>query len=254
MSLQNNTIMETNQKQWEPLFKAGGVAALIAVFIFRRFLSAELMAFHGFGIFAVPESVPVQAVDWFSLLQHNPLIGLALLDVFDLVELALVGLIYLSITIALRRSSPSEALIAAACGLAGIIVYFASNPAFGMLSLSERYTAAAGDAQRAAFLAAGEALLAAHNPWVLHQGTSYYAGLLLVYLAGLIFSVMMLRSGVFSKAAGVVGILANGFGLAYFPVLAFAPGLIVFPFVISAPFRVTWYFLISLKLFKLGKA
>ena len=53
------------------------------------------MAFHGFGVFAMPESMPVKAVDWLSLPQHNPLIGLALLDVFDLIELARVGLIFL---------------------------------------------------------------------------------------------------------------------------------------------------------------
>jgi hypothetical protein len=145
-------------------------------------------------------------------------------------------------------------LVTTLCGLIGIAVYFASNQAFAMLSLSEQYAVATTDAQREMFLAAGEALLAINNPGVLHEGTGIYASLFLVLLAGLTISVVMLRSNVFSKTTAVTGVLANGFMLAYFVVLPLAPEIIVLPFVISAPFRVTWYFLIARKLFWLGKA
>jgi hypothetical protein len=122
-----------------------------------------------------------------------------------------------------------------------------------MLSLSENYAASTTDAQRATFQAAGEALLAVNNPGALHQGTGIYLSLFLVLLAGLMMSVVMLRSNVFSKVTAVTGILANGFGLGYFIVLAFAPTILALPFVLSAPFRVIWYFLIARKLFQLRK-
>ena len=123
-----------------------------------------------------------------------------------------------------------------------------------MLALSERYAAATTDIQRFMFQAAGEALLAANNPDSIYQGTGIYVSLFLVLLAGLITSVVMLRSDIFSKASAVVGILANGIGLCYFITLAFLPAIYWLPHPISAPFRVVWYFLIALRLFKLGKS
>ena len=240
--------MESGQNPWKFLYGMGGVAALIAVFVFRRNLGAELTAFRGFGIFNVPETMPAQAADWFALLQRDKFVGLALFEAFDLIEYAMVGLIFLALYTALRHIKPGATLTATTCGLVGIAVYFASNQAFAMLSLSEKYAAAATEAQRAVFLAAGEALLA------LQQGTGIYLSLFLVLLAGLIISVVMLKSQIFSNAAAVAGILANGFGLAYYPVLIFAPGLVALPFVLSAPFRMVWYFLIAVQLFKLGRS
>jgi hypothetical protein len=96
------TSSDIENSAWKALYKLGGVAALFAVFVFRRNLGAELMAFKGFGLFAVPETVPVRVAEWFALLQSNWLIGLALLNVFDLVEHALVGLIFLAVCSARR--------------------------------------------------------------------------------------------------------------------------------------------------------
>ena len=142
--------------------------------------------------------------------------------------------------------------IATVVGFVGIAVYFASNQAFSMLSLSDQYAAATTDAQRSLFLSAGEALLAINNPGAIYQGTGIYVSWFLIPLAGLIISIVMLRSSVFSKATAYVGILANGFRLSHFIALAFAPALIAFPTSISAPFRVTWLVLIALGLFRLG--
>jgi hypothetical protein len=251
----NNKILDIDEKNmnsensaWKSLYRIGGIAALLAVFVFRRNLGAELWAFNGFGLFTVPETMPARAAEWFALLQSDSFVGLTLLNIFDLVEYALLGLIFLAACAALWQTSRSATLLATVCGLAGIIVYFASNQAFAMFALSEQYAAAITEAQHAGFLAAGEALLALHE-----HGTGIYISLFLVLLAGLIISVVMLNSNVFSKATAVTGILANGFNLAYFIVLPCAPTLLALPFVLAAPFRITWYFLIVIKLFKLGK-
>lgn len=73
-------------------------------------------------------------------------------------------------------------------------------------------------------LAAGEAL-----PVVGDMGTGIYISLFLVLLAGLIISMVMLRSEVFGRVTAVSGILASGLGLAYYPALVFAPALIWIP-------------------------
>jgi hypothetical protein len=238
---------------WKPLYLTGGIAALLAVFAFRRNLGAELSLLAMLGVVdGVPTTPLTSAGDWFRLFQENRLVALTLLNLFDLFEYALLGLVFLALWAALRRDSPSAMLIATTAGLIGIAVYFASNQALSMLALSERYAVANSEAQRSVYLAAGEALLAANNPDSMVQGAGITISLFLVLLAGLVISVVMLRSAVFSKATAVVGILANGIGLCYFITLIFLPAVYWIPHPISAPFRVVWYFLIALKLFKLA--
>jgi hypothetical protein len=239
---------------WKTIYKVGAVAALVAVTVFRRNFSAELMQFRRFGIIrGLPATWPSSAMDWFALLEDNAFVGLILLDVVDLINYCLVGLIFLALYGALRRVNKSAMVIATACSLAGIAVYFVSNQAFALLSLSKQYAAATADAQRSILLAAGEALLAINNPGGVYQGTGFYASFFLVIVGGLIISVVMLRSSIFGKATAVVGILANGIRLCYFVTLVLAPSIFWIAVPISAPFRVTWYVMIALKLFRLAR-
>lgn len=238
----------TDQRSWRPLYMTGAIAALLAVFVFRRNLGAELTLL---GLPAVPKALPADAAGWFDLLRQHPLIGLTLYGIFDLVEYTLIGLVFLALCVALWQVNRSAVLVATVTGLTGIVVYLAANPAFAMLALSAQYAAAKTGDRQAAILAAGEALLGQYNPGALLQGTGVYITLLFVPLAGLLLSSVMLRSKVFNKATGVLGLLANGIVLAYFVALTIAPALLALPFVLSALFRVAWYFLIALRLFKL---
>jgi len=104
-----------------------------------------------------------------------------------------------------------------------------------MLTLSNQYAAATSDTQRAMFLAAGQATLAIHHNNS-YADTGIYLSFLLVSVSGLIMSVVVLRSKVFSKGAAYVGILANGFGLGYYIFLAFAPVVVFLPLSVSAIF------------------
>lgn len=234
---------------WKSLYRIGAVAALIALSIFRRNCGAEYSLLRLAGVLnSGPAMAPASAIDWFELLQENCFVGLIYLDLFDLINYALVGLIFLALYGALRRADRGLMVIATASGLVGVAVYFASNQAFAMLGLSDHY-AAAPESQQAAFLAAGEALLAIHS-----QGAGIRVSLFLVLLGGLLISIVMLRSRVFSKTTAWMGILANAIGLGFFIALAFDPALVAIPASISAPFRLIWYFLIALRLLKLGSS
>jgi len=239
--------MQAQADGMKSLYRIGGTAALIAVIIFRRYFAAEMMAFNGFGIFDVPPKEPVTALEWFTLFQGNKFVGLVLLGLFDLVNYALVGLIFLALYAALRKSNKSAMGLAIILSMVGISVYFASNQALSFLYLSQQYAAVTSDAQRSIYLAAGEALLANEH------GTGMYISLFLVLLAGLIISIIMLQSDIFNNVTAWTGILANIFGLAYFIALVFAPTVSWLPPTISAPFRITWYVMIAIKLFKLAK-
>ncbi len=234
------------------LYKAGAAAAFIAAVIFRRNLDAEWIVLRGTGIInAGPANPPSTVIDWFMFLQQNRLLGLTLLNLFDLVNYALVGLIFLALFAALRRASKSWMTIAAALGFAGISVYFASNQALTMLLLSKQYVAATTDEQRAMLLAAGQAVMAIHHS-ATYSGLGIYLSFLLVSVAGLIVSATMLRNSIFSRGAAYIGILANGFGLGYYIILAFAPALVFIPISISAIFLLTWYILVGCQLWALG--
>lgn len=54
-------------------------------------------------------------------------------------------------------------------------------------------------------------------------------------LAGLIISVVMLRSSACGKATASIGMLANGIGLCYFLALAFLPAFYWLPRLASMP-------------------
>ena len=114
--------------RWSTLYKIGGIAALLAVFVFRRNLGAELSLLAMLGIVdGVPTTPHVTAIDWFRLFQDNRLVGLTFLNFFDLFEYALLGLVFLALDAALRHTKPSAMIIATTSGLIGITVYFASN-------------------------------------------------------------------------------------------------------------------------------
>ena len=250
----NNSSIENRDNPWKALHITGGVAALLAVIVFRRNWSAELTAFKGFGIFNIPETIPTNALDWFTLLQNDPYVGLSLLNIYDLVNFALVGLIFLALYAALRKVDKSLMLIAISTGLTGVGIYLASNPAWEMFSLSKQYAAATSEQQRSILLTAGDVLLATNHPEAPYQATGIYLGLFFVLSAGLLISIVMLRSDVFHKAAATCGILANVLALLGFIALAFGPAISWIPPTLSAPFRMIWYVLIAIKLFKLAKA
>jgi hypothetical protein len=102
-----------------------------------------------------------------------------------------------------------------ALGLIGITLQLSSITAFEMLALSRDYEAAAGEAERARPLSAGEATLATYEGTAFQ--VNYLVGGTLVPLA---LSALMLRSRLFGKAVALVGIIGavTGLGL-YLPVV-----------------------------------
>ena len=139
---------ETTESAWKPLYRVAGVAALIMVV----FIPIQSIVF-------VASPPPSTVLGWFTLFQNNRLLGLLDMDLLLIVDQILMGLVFLALYAALRRTSPSFMAIALTLGLGGIVTYFASSTAFNMLSLSDQYAAATTDAQRSLFLAAGQATL-----------------------------------------------------------------------------------------------
>jgi hypothetical protein len=230
--------MDTSQalmadSAWKPLYRVAGVAALLMV-VFIAIQSIVFLAWPP------PDTV----LGYFTLFQQNWLLGLLSRDLVYMLSHALLVLIYLALYAALRRVSPSFMAIALTLGLVGIAAYFASNTAFEMLSLSNQYTAATTDAQRAQFLAAGQAMLA------IYQGTAFNVYYVLSGVATLIISIVMLRSTLFSKVTASVGIVTGV--LMVIPSTVGTIGLYL-ALMSLVPFAI-WCILIARRLFQLAQS
>ena len=200
---------------------------------------------------------PSTVLEWFTLFQVNPLTGLFFLGLADIVIMIFWGPMSLALYAALKQSNKTWSMIATAFVFVGMAVYLATNTAFSMLSLSHQYAAATTEAEKSIVLAAGQAMIA------VSEGTGgQYTGMPLAWLAGLILSVVMLRSKVFSKATAWVGILGLGLLLASMPfagytttgpTTAVVSAIIAVTYIGGGLLSLAWYILVGLRLLKLGQ-
>lgn len=189
--MNQDTNNETVHSDWNGLYRVGAVAALL------MFVLTLVQSF----IF-ITNPPPSTVIDYFTLFQKSQILGLLDLDLLLIVINILLILIYLALYVALVRISKSYMTIALAIGLVGTILFFASREAtFGMLSLSNQYAAASTDTERAILLAAGQTLLTIYN------GTAFDLSYIFGGVVILIFSIVMLRSNIFSKATAYLGIV-----------------------------------------------
>lgn len=236
------------------IYKIGGIAAVLAAALFRRNWGSEYLLLRVMGLFQdSPEAAPIRAADWFALIRDNPFLGLVLLNFFDLVNYLIVAVIYVALFRVLYEKFKGVMVLALVLGVLGVGTYFASNVTFSMMNLSAQHGAAASPEEAAMYINAGEAVLAVNNPGRMFNGTGIYSALFFVFAGGLIFSIAMLKSGLFTTWSALSGILANGIGLTYFIILPTIPALAALPHIFSAIFLIFWYVLIARKLFKLYK-
>jgi hypothetical protein len=223
------------------LYKPGAAAALLVVVL----TLAEIV---GHSIYPLPTT----ASDWFMLFQSNTVIGLLDFWGLEVPMYAMFVLVFLALYVALRKTSQGGMAIALSFVLLGVGIFFATNNPFTMLSLSNQHAAATTDAQRATFLAAGEAVLA--NTGQRAVG-GFNVGLFLVSAAGLIVSSVMRRSDSFNRPTALVGILGHALSLADYLRQALTKSEIVALFVILtfSLLLVVWFVMVGRRLYQLGR-
>ena len=239
------TRSEVGQAQWDRIYKVGGLAGLGAVLVG---LAEILITFLPGG------NVPLETVlDWFALFREYPFMGLRDLGLLNIILNTLAILIFFALWAA-HRHSPDRpyAALAALFTMLGVAVFYATNRAFAMLDLSNRYAAAGTEAQRAAIEAAGLAMLAvgqSHTP-----GT--FLAFFLLEAAGVMMSLVMLHSGIFSKATAVAGLLGFGMLLLFEFTSSFVLGLgnvTMILAILGGLSTMVWYILIARRLFRLAR-
>ena len=228
-----NANLQIRTSGWATLYKLGGVSALLLVLI---------IVIQGFVYAIVPQPLDGTALEWFMLFQKNNLIGLIDFELLMVIYTILSIPIFLSLYILLRHITPAWTTIYLILNVIGVMCFIAARPAFEMLSLSNGYNAAATEAERVVFIAAGEAKLATFH------GTAFHISYLLGSITGLIISLVMLKTNLFSKRTAYVRIASSifDFGL-YVPTV----GLYISMF--SVVFLFIWNIMIAWRLFQVAK-
>jgi len=227
----NKAKSDQDESRWQWLYRLGGAAALLIVV----FIPLQVIIFMTWP-------PPTTALEYFTLFQSNPFVALLDLDLMLIIDQIAGIVILLAFYVALRRTNEAAMIVALALGLVATAAYFASNTAINMLNLSSQYAAAATEAQRAMYLAAGESMLAIYN------GTAFHLSYILGSVVLIIIPAVMLRSGLFSKRTAYLGLLANIIALGlYVPVV----GLYISIF--SVLFLEIFYILVARRFFQMGR-
>jgi hypothetical protein len=214
--------------RWRWLYRIGAFAALISVVI----IPLSIAAFFAWPLW--PDNI-------LAVIQDDALAGLMGLDFMYLLGNVPAIPFFLVLYVTLREIDESWALLALALGLIGLVCLVPSRPIPEMFALSDQFTAATTDAERAIYLSAAEAVLARFH------GMAYHAHYILGSTSLLISSLLMLRSDAFGRATAFVGIVTNMvvFGL-YVPVVG------VYISMLSVVGYAVWYLLIARRLLELG--
>ena len=144
---------------------------------------------------------------WFTALQNDRALGLLLLSFPTLFGMVLYNLTLLGLRNTLSQVNSAYATFALLLGCAGLTILLATNAAYPIVDLADRYAAATTDAHRTLLLAAGEASMVKATAGVNMGGV-------LVEGALVIFSLLMLRSTVFGVGIATLGLLGHGLDLA----------------------------------------
>jgi hypothetical protein len=229
---------------WNTIYKLGAWAAIGAVLVGVVEILITILP----GGNTTQETV----LDWFHLFLEVPFMGLRNMGLLNIFLNILAIFAYLALYGAHRKTAYKPlAALAAIISYVGISVFFATNRAFAMLGLSQQYAAAASDIQQTIMEAAGQALIfvgASHSP-----GT--FLAFFLVESAGVLISYVMLRGGIFSKAAAYAGMLGFSILLLFEFLASFFSGLsqaaMLFA-MIGGLLSMVWYILIARRLLQIS--
>jgi hypothetical protein len=224
---------------WKTLCRIGGTVPLIT------------MSFYLIEMFAIifgKEPFPTVTEEWFLLFQQNRILGFLYINALDTLSIAILGVMFLALYVVLRKVNEPIMLIAAFFALIGIPIFIVPRVVLlSTVSLSDQYTAATSETQRTALLAVGDMLTS------LGIATPQTLGFFFIAIAGLLISIVMLSSDIFTKvtaytgiAAGVftvVGDIAGIFSLSFADILMPVNGLL----------SLGWWVMVSVGLFRLAK-
>ena len=197
--------------RYRNLYRLGGIAAFVQLASLLVMLVAQ--AALGPRLTSAEEFFAVQQTSrWAAVLRGNLLL------------LFLIGpylLTFTALYVALRRLSPVGAGLATLFTIMAVAMMFAAEETLALLRLGDLHAAALTDLERAQYVAAGEAVFAS-GMW--ESSGAYVSGILLQG-AGVLMSILMLRSRDFSHWTAYAGLLGNALDLIQHLLHPFVPAV-----------------------------
>ena len=228
-----------NSSSCKTIYWLGGLVSMILIaYCISTFLILVLIG-------PPPENIK----ECFSILNENKLHGLLRLDILTVFAMPLYYLLFYSIYLTLKGTNHEFVTISTILAFIGLTLFLSCASVFSYLNLSEKYALAINDSEKSQLLAAGEALFSS-DMW---RGTGAFIGGLLLQTGGLLFSIAMLKSNVFSRITAYTGIFIFGLDLIHILIIFFLPLLSNILMVIAGTFYILWFLLVGFRLFKLSR-
>jgi hypothetical protein len=178
----------------------------------------------------------------FTFAQDQVMAALTALDLGFWIINVIYIFLYLALFRSLRGVNELYATMALVIGLVGVAALISTRPVFEVFALSDLYHAAESAAEKARYLAAGEAIL------VQFHGSAWYLNMAFSAFSQLILSILMLHSDSFGNTIAYTGIAGSLIALGFW-----IPGIgIVFTFASMLVFMV-WLFLLARTFFQLNR-
>ena len=236
------------------LLPIGGVAGLVAVFIFRRNLAAEFFILHqSSALKNILESMPASITDWFNIFLSNWFIGFILSNFFDLINSLLVLILMSCLYLILKNKAHIFMTISLILSIISSLFYFCSNVSFRLLSLSRQYSNAISEEDKLKIIKMAGRFFSVGNPADIKHSLFSMLALFFLLVSGISASIAMKKSEEFTRKTVIIGFIAHISGLVFFILFPINPVSGAIPLSFSAPFIIIWYFIISRKLFQITK-
>ncbi len=195
--MENNiTDIKNMDGRWKNLHKIGGISAQIIAAL----LIGEVLVYS-----VLPN--PNTTIDYLELFLNNSLFGLLHFDLLGMISYLLFIPVVLSLYMILRENSESIMLISTILFFVGIVVFFATNTGFSMLSISKQYAMAKTEAEQAMLLSSFHSIL------TLFKVQAFMVSYIIVSAAWVMIAAVMLKSELFSRLTAYMGILAGMAGI-----------------------------------------
>lgn len=229
-----------NDRASKNLYRAGGYTAIL--FIIYSCVSILILIFLNGGY-------PENAVECFTMIQENRFIALLRLDIVSVLVIPFYCLLFYSLYQALRKEYEMLSKIALFCILAGVTIFMSGVNIASILTISDKYHSVSSPEMKQQLLAACEGMLVS-DMWI---NTGAIIRGILIESGALIFSIIMLKTLVFNKITGWVGILTHGFDLSSIVCGLFYPPTKEIFTAVAGPLYVFWFVLVGARLLHLSR-
>lgn len=231
-------------QQWKLFYRIGAIAVFLAVITMLTEIFLTSLPDGARVQLSIQEIYDMYDRNWFMAMRNMGLMNIIATSLMIPVFFALYGLH--------RETSQVLAGISLITGIISYVIFMSDNVSFAFLELARKYVAATTETEKTLLITAGEALFAkgaSHTP-----GT--FPGFFTGEIAGILFSIVIIKGKQMRNIAGIIGIIAFTFLMMFEIVSSFIISLWDFA-MIFAMFggiaAIIWYLIIGIGLWKNSK-